>query len=148
MKKLILIFISIFMLISCNNDDNNDDTQNVNPTLIGKGNLMGSEGIPSQNIVIDNDVSWNAVISLIDQYRIEQLFTSTNVDFTQDQLIAVFDNTHENEGHTINITDITENNTNIVVTIETSYTPTFLPVMIQPFHIVKIPKSNKPVIFQ
>jgi len=154
MKTAIVTFLSIFMLLSCHNDDsNNDDSfipRDITPVVIGKGDLSGTgrENISPQRITIYENEDWNTIINSIEEYYLEEEFTDTNVNFNEFQLIAAFDNIHANKGYNIDITGITENSNNIVVTIQTSYTPSFINYATQPFHIVKIPKSNKPVVFQ
>ncbi len=62
MKTLILVFVSIFTFISCNNSEtNNLPPQNITPVLIGKGELSGNgkENISQQNIVIANQSEFN-----------------------------------------------------------------------------------------
>ena len=64
MKKLILTFISFFMLFSCNkNDDENTSftPQNITPIMISKGVLRGNgaENITQQNFVITNQIQFS-----------------------------------------------------------------------------------------
>ena len=148
MKSIFLIFISFFMLLSCSNSDDSFTPQNITPILIGKGSLMGSEGINPQNLVINNQQDWNNIINLIDQFRLNNFTETTNVDFNTYQLIAVFDEVYGSPTYQINISSIVENLNNITVTVEKIYKPSIASVMTQEFHIVKIPKSSKPVIFQ
>lgn len=75
-------------------------------------------------------------------------FTEINIDFTNFQIIAVFDNIKLQGGHSIDITKISENENNIVVTIQNLLPGGINSVITQPFHIVKIPKSTKPVVFE
>ena len=153
MKTAILTLISFFMLLSCNRDDNNNHNdisftpRDITPVLIGKGNLRQPGEIPLQQITINNNDSWNTILNSVDEYSLEE-FTETTINFNESQIIAVFDSVYGDRGHSITITSITENRSNIVVTIQKSYTPAFLIEERQPFHIVKIPKSNKPVVFQ
>ena len=147
-KYFILSVLSFFIPLACSNNDDSFTPQNIVPVLVGKGSLMGSEGINPQNIVINNSTDWNNLLILIDENRLQQLFTQTNIDFSTDQVICVFDNIYTNLGHEVTISNILENENNIIVTIQTSYTPTPIATLEQPFHIVKIPNINKPIIFQ
>ena len=52
-----------------------------------------------------------------------------------------------NSTTTIDITNIQENANNIVVTVENLQIGMTTDV-VHPFHIVKIPKSSKPILFQ
>jgi hypothetical protein len=142
------------MLFSCNkNDDENTSftPQNITPTMISKGVLRGNgaENISQQNIVITNQIQFsNLITSMNTVNNVSNSFTETTVDFNNFIIIASFDSIRPNEGYSTNITNITENVDNIVVTVTTSYTPVLTAVVTQPFHIVKIPKSTKPIIFQ
>jgi len=148
MKTIILTLISVLSLISCSSNDDDFTPQNIEPILVGKGSLMGSEGISPQNLVINNQQDWDNILSLIDENRIEQLFTSLNVDFSNHKLICVFDNVYNNLGHEVTISSIIENENNVIVTIQSNYIPTIIPTMEQPFHIVKVPLINKPIVFE
>jgi hypothetical protein len=149
MKTLILSLVLLLTISCTKSDDENDfETQTITPVLVGKGNLMGSENISNQNIIIYDNASWSKIINSIDQYRLQQSFTSTNVDFNNFQIIAVIDAVKNSGGHSIDITNIEETPNNIVVTIKHLLPGDETTVMSQPFHIVKIPKSTKPVVFQ
>jgi len=147
--KVLILSLVLLLTISCTSDDENDfETQTITPILVGKGNLMGSENISNQSITIYDSASWSKIINSIDQYRLQQSFTSTNVDFNNFQIIAVIDAVKSSGGHSIDITNIEETPKNIVVTIKHLLPGNATTVITQPFHIVKIPKSTKPVVFQ
>ena len=56
-------------------------------------------------------------------------------------VIAIFDRVYGNGGNSIDITNITEFETNIIVTVENLQTGNTSSVVTQPYHIVKIPKA-------
>ena len=149
MKTIISIFV-ILLLISCSSstETENFNTQPITPILIAKSQLMGSENIAPQNVVYYNSTDWNNTINVIDQFRLANFTETNNVDFNTYQLIAVFDEVYGSPTYKINISSIVENLNNITVTVEKIYQPSIASVMTQEFHIVKIPKSSKPVIFQ
>ena len=149
MKKLILSLV-LFLTLSCNQskDEINFTPQTIIPVLIGKGSLMGSENIPQQNIVISNIANWNIILNSIDAFRLAQFSETTNVDFVNFQLIAVFDKVYPSPTYEFKIASIVENATNIVVTVQKTLRPSIAAVVDQKFHIVKIPKTLKPVVFQ
>ena len=70
------------------------------------------------------------------------------VDFSSYQLLCVFDQVYNNSGHEITINSVVENENNIIVTIQLDYTTAITAITEQPFHIVKIPISAKPVMFE
>jgi hypothetical protein len=147
MKTLILSLV-LFLSLSCNNDDSSFAPQTITPVLISKGSLSGSENILPQNVVYYNITSWNTILNSIDQFRLAQFTETTNVDFNNFQLIAVFDNVYPVPTYDVSISNITENENNIVVTVSKTLNPSDATIVDQRFHIVKIPKSTKPVVFQ
>lgn len=151
MKTFVLLLTSFFVLLSCSNNDDNFTPQNVTPTLIGKGVLYGNgaEGIPQQNVVITSQTQFNDLMNSMDSINgVSNSFTETSIDFNNFMIIGVFDSVKQNGGYDISIINIAENLDNISITIETAYTPIMTAVITQPFHIVKIPKSAKPIVFQ
>ncbi len=148
MKTLIIILFSSFLALSCTHkDENNTKSRSISFTEIGKGALYGSgsEGITQSNLVITNDTDWQNLMNQMNSVNnVSDNFTETNIDFTTYEVIAIFLDVKAN-GWEVSITNITEDNSNIYVDkIEKEYVNS---VITQPFHIVKIPKSNKPVIF-
>lgn len=81
-------------------------------------------------------------------YYTENNFEETTIDFANFTVIAVFDQVHGNGGHSIDITNITEYENNIVVTVENLQTGNTSSVGTQPYHIVKIPRNPKPIVFE
>jgi hypothetical protein len=160
MKNLFLLLVS-FIFLSCNNTDEPTPIPfvpiTISPALVGKGNLNGSEGVNQQNIIINIETDWNNLKNQIDSqyiaigegnYYTENNFTETMVDFTNFTVITVFDQVYGNSGHSIDITNITEYENNIVVTVENLQTGNASSVITQPYHIVKIPKATKPIVFE
>ncbi|MFL9833511.1 protease complex subunit PrcB family protein [Chryseobacterium terrae] len=150
MKKLLLfLLISIlFINYSCDSKDENIDSKTqVNFQLIGKGELIGNS-LPQQNLAITNSTQWTALLNTLDSNNNTSAgFTETNIDFNQYMIIAVFDQTYLNGGHSIDITAIDETSLNIQVNVENLSPGNLTTVVTQPYHIVKIPKIVKPVVF-
>ena len=159
MKNVFLLLIS-FIIVSCNDDEPTPTPTpfipvTISSSLIAKRNLNGSEGINQQNTIITNETDWNNLKNQIDLYYqlfginyTEQYFAETTIDFTNYTVIAVFDQVYGNGGHSIDITNITEYENNIVVTVENLLTGNASSVITQPYHIVKIPKTTKPIVFE
>ncbi len=150
-RKITLLIIAIFsLLISCNSEEDNL-TKVGNLILIGQGNLYGNgeENIEKQNLVISNTSSWKELMNKMNSVNNESSnFIETDIDFSKFMIIAVFDNVKGNGGHSIDITKIEENNNNIFVSVEYLLPGGFTTIMTQPYHIIKITKKNKPVIFE
>ena len=151
---MFLIAILSMVLINCSSDDNNSQADfepvNIEFTLIGWDALLnGYENIPQQNIVIYDEPTWQDLIDLIDStqpfYNVSDGFSTTDIDFENFQLIVVIDEVRLTISE-ITITSVVENQDNIVVTYGFSSSP--LQVESKPFHIVQIPKSDKPVVFE
>ena len=150
MKKIILSLI-ILLNFSCSNNDNveNFQSQDILPALIGKGELSGDENIIQQNTVVTNQVQWNQLINDMNSINnISNTFTETNVDFNNYIIIVSIDLVRPNTGYSININSIVENENNITIDIQNVNHNGGFSSIIQPYHIVKIPIQNKPIIFE
>lgn len=151
-KHLLILLCSIFFVtISCR--DNHDDEQlenknQINFQLIGKGNLTGNY-TAQQNTVITNTTQWNNFLNQIDGQNNHPStdFTETNIDFNQFMVIVVIDAVYPNGGYSVDIMTVDENSQNIEVDVEKLLQGNVTTVVTQPYHIVKIPKILKPVIF-
>lgn len=147
-KISILIFI-IGLMTSCNDADL--DLSLISFTEIEQENLYGNgqENIIKQNLAISNSNSWNELINKMNTVNdASEGFTETNIDFDNFMVIAVFDKVYGNGGHTIDVTKITENENEVIVSIENILKGGATSVMTQPYHIVKIPKTDKLIIFE
>ncbi len=157
MKTLIKSLVVVLAMTACSTDDsrvtgNQNNIIATDPVLIGKGDLFGNgdEQIPQQNLVINNDAEWQALkLQMNSVNPCTNSFTETEVDFSQWTILATFDQIRSNGGHSIEIVEINESAEQINVAIETSAEgEVATTVMTQPFHIVKIPATNKPVVFE
>jgi|SRR5690554_936373 len=151
MKKIFLIAILSMVLINCSSDDNNtaqDDfiPQNIDFTTTGQGviivNIMTIE---QQNTVITNQTEWN---QFLESFPEATEISETEIDFNTFQVIASIDDIKGHTGHWLEITEIIENENNITVTISTGEYDSGFESLCRPYHIVKIPKSDKPVVFE
>ena len=152
MKTIIFSFVLLFTLSCTTNDDNDDsEPQTITPVLIAKDNLYGNgaERISQQNVVVSNQTAWTQLMNSMNANNNQtNNFTTTTIDFNKFQIIAVFDNIKTAGGYSVDITTVVENQNDIVVTIKHLSNGGIITVMTQPFHIVKIPRTTKPVIFQ
>tara|TARA_B100000768_G_C11014632_1_gene263508 strand:- start:136 stop:585 length:450 start_codon:yes stop_codon:yes gene_type:complete len=148
--KTIILILSLILAISCNSDDDNSQFQSTEITFteIGKGNLdgNGSENVSQSNLLINNQTDWQNLIDQMNSVNnISNSFTETTIDFDSYSIVAIFLDIKPT-GWEVSITNITENETNISVSIqETEMDNT---VITQPFHIVKIPKTNKEIMIE
>lgn len=150
-KHLFLLLCSIFfMTISCSDNHNDEQLESknqINFQLIGKGNLMAKYAA-QQNTVITNSAQWNNFLNQINGPNNPSAgFTETNIDFNQFMVIVVIDAVYPNGGHSVDIMTVDENPQNITVDVEKLLQGDVTTIVTQPYHIVKIPKIFKPVIF-
>ncbi len=154
MKKILLLFTGL-LLVACSDDTTTavsaPQEQNVTFQLVGKGNLYGgsSENIGQQNLVINTQTEWVALKAAMDAVNnTTYQFTQTEVDFELYQVLAIFDEVKMSGGWTIDITDIAENQENLLVNLDNIKTGDATTVITQPFEIVKIKRTGKPIVFE
>jgi hypothetical protein len=148
--KTLQIFLLTFLLFSCSNSDKTTATFQLSPELIIKGELYGNgdENITEQNLVISNQTDWNLLQTKMNIVNPTFPQYPNMVDFTTYKVIAIFDKIRGNGGVNIGIASVTETQEEIQITISHSGpTEVATTVINQPFHIVKIPKTSKPIIF-
>lgn len=147
MKKIILSIILIVTL-SCSKSDDKVSfrPQYMSFTLIGMGNLTASDNIPKQNIIIRDSTAWSNILNALSQETIQQFTETTNIDFNNYQLIAVFDTPYPSSTFDLEIIGITEYENKIEVARQYFSTPTATIVYPQSYHIVKMRKSTKPIV--
>jgi len=148
MRAVTLLISSIlFLAFSCEEENK---PQAFEVVEIGKGNLtgIGTEWIPRQNMVITNQQDWSALVDAMNTVNdVSSTFTGTTIDFNRFHVIAVFEEIRYRDGHSIDITEVVETESSIEVKVENLEKGNSTPTIIQPFHIVKIPKSSKSVVF-
>lgn len=152
MKTLILSFI-LFATIGCSRTENENQVSttpqtNTTPVLVGKAILFrrpSSLTLNQQNTVITNNSDWNTLLSKINSHDIVNgTISSTTIDFNLYQVIAVIQT--KNSSTTVDITNVVENANDITITVQNLQVGVTLDIAL-PFHIIKIPRSTKPVIF-
>lgn len=155
MLKTTTLILSFFLIVSCNKDINKDNEFQSSPitfTEIGKGHLGGAEEIiPQSNLVITNQTDWQNLMTKMDMINKEtSRFSETNIDFENYLVIAVFLRIQSSCGtKSFEIVNIIENENSInVSTKDVSYGENVVNAFCQPFHIVKIPKSDKTIVFE
>jgi len=145
----LLILINLGLMTNCSKTDN--VSNQIEFKSIGQGNLYGNgqENIIKENLVISDSNSWNELIDKMNSVNNESDgFTETNIDFSNFIVIAVFDKIYGNGGHSIDITNITENENNVIIKVENILKGDLTSVITQPYDIVKIPKNDKLTIFE
>lgn len=152
--KQLMILTFLFTLVACNKNKNMliAKPSSIEFVQIAKDNLYGNGGeqIPKENLVITNEESWEKLIQKMDSVNnVSKDFTEINIDFENYIILAIFDDIKHNGGHTIDIKDVVENKNNLVVTIEyLNPDGDLTSVMTQPFELVKISITSKPISFE
>jgi hypothetical protein len=114
---------------------------------IGKGALHDIDAnIPRQDLVITSREEWENLLNVMEKAYAYPPVTETEIDFSKYQILAVFDEI-QSGGSPIDITSITEEPDRIIVTVENLRLGSVNSIT-QPFHIVKIPVSEKEIIFR
>lgn len=148
MKNYILLLILIFT-ISCskNEIDTFASPSSITPTQIIKGHLNYNNIYGNNNFVVTNTADWQTLMTSFSTIGVlnNTPFSETNIDFQN--FIIIFVTEVNNSSTTIDITNIQENANNIIVTVENLQIGVTTDV-VHPFHIVKIPITTKPIIFQ
>lgn len=145
--KTTTLILSFFLIVSCNKDINKDNEFQSSPityTEIRKSySGYEEEIIPQSNLVITNQTDWQNLMTKMDTSG----FSETNIDFENYLVIAVFWPFETTCGNRFGIVNIIENENSISVSTEIyNYGSNDVPC--QPFHIVKIPKSDKTIVFE
>ena len=154
MKKE-LLFILLLCLFNCKTKKESSNANSVNmetipSNLIAKGDLYGSgaEGIEAQNLIITNQNDWDTLKAQMNSVnKVSDGFIETTIDFSENTIIAVFDEVKGSGGHHLEL-EITSNSKNILVNI-TRVVPkgNATSVMTQPYHIIKTTKLKLPIKF-
>ena len=142
----ILIFFSVFTLLSCSNDDESTFIpQDITPVLIVKGNNYNET--TQQNIKVSNSTQWNDLKETLGSH-ITATFSETEVDFTQFDVLVCIEQLRGYLGASIEMTSIIEYEENIKVNVVSINPDWGFAEVTTPYHIVKIPKTSKPVVFE
>ncbi|HMS65925.1 MAG TPA: hypothetical protein PKD83_11815 [Ignavibacteria bacterium] len=135
-------------LISCGINES-EETVIIDPILIGKGSITITEGLSQQNVVITDTCAWNELKSKMDYVNyVSGSFTETEINFSDYMILASLSEIRGIGGCSIEMILIEEFSEIIEVTIENKIPRIGLAIVCQDYHIVKIPKTNKHIIFK
>jgi hypothetical protein len=148
-KFTLLIFTSLFAF-GCSTPNDSSNMADVESELIAKGDLsgIGTEDISNQYFSITNQIEWENFISQIDvTNEVSSGFSEQNIDFSEYVVIAVIDQVRNTSGYSIAL-EISTNYEKIFIESNLS-SPSLdgvvATVISQPYHIVKIAKTNLPI---
>lgn len=156
MKKIFLMAILSMVLINCNNDDNEEQVftpQVITPILIAQGD-GGGISIPDMNPYnnyFNNENDWDYFISnhfYAYNYNPSYYPEMENIDFSNDTVIVCVDYSRPTNGFSIGFNSIIEYQNEIIVSINYIDNGGVAAHPSRPFIIVKIPKTEKPIVFE
>lgn len=149
MRSTLFLLGTILFIASCSKNYDDIDTSQ---TLIKDGSLSGSEEIAQQNTVFKKEKDWNAFLDELNTVNDETAdFTETDIDFSEFMVIACVDKVQSSGGYDITITEITQTDSKVKITVENTQpadgaiTTT---VITQPYYIIKLPATDKAVSFK
>ncbi len=145
-QYVLLIFLITFFT-NCNDDDTFIERE-LEIITIGKGTLSGSglENIANEQLIVSDKITWDNLLIKIDAINnTSSTFSETDINFENYIIIAVFEELKDG-GWTIDITTVLEQENNILVQLENLNTGDGTLVQEQPFHIIKVEKTNKVIV--
>jgi len=143
------IVVSIFLLILFGCKSTTTKNNEVSFQTVSKGVLFGDgvEGISESNISFTNAKDWK---SFLEKINTPNTFSKVTIDFSEQQLLCVFDTIRNTSGYKIEIKNILIENKGIKI-IYTSAKPSAKEmvnmVITQPYHLVIINKRAEEVTF-
>ncbi|KAF2339165.1 protease complex subunit PrcB family protein [Flavobacterium tistrianum] len=148
MKQILLLFSILLLLASCDNDEL--PQSDVPFALVGKGDSFSNgQSIAQRHLVIKDAKTWNNFKKEMNiTSDVAKGFKEMNIDFSQYQVIAVIDKTQPNDGHSIDIVEMTENRNTIIVKVEKLKNGNLTKKPSKPYDIVKTAKTDKKVVFE
>lgn len=161
-KNIFYILLLVVSLSGCQSDDNEttgpNNNNNTNEpvavefTEIVHGAFYPIEGFPPGNMVINGQAEWEALVQEMESYDEFALQDADmDVDFSTHKVIVLIDEPH-NEGagqYDIEVGSVMQSEGQIIVDVQYSVPENAVTLMFtQPFHIVKIPQSDLPIVFE
>lgn len=149
MKRLLFLFISCLFLLGCSDDDAPETVQGpMEFEVLFQSALTGDETTPSPYgyVVKSLEELYDMNDLFIDGFDQTDIFSDT--DFDNYYLLYVLDRYKPDSSYYIEVNSVYENANFIDVNITSDSTDgvAFYQPM-QPFTVVKIPKTNKPINF-
>ena len=145
--KCLLSLLVTASLFSCKNSEPIAKEEPVPFTTIKSGN--NSESEVYKTMVINNREELTEAWSLF-FVKFNRKPPIPNIDFTSKTLVAAFLGERNNGGYSIKIKSVIKtNDKTTIVTEETKPGSNCMStsVMVYPFHLIEIPKTNKPFVF-
>lgn len=134
-------------MLCCNNDnDSIYQSTKIIFTEIGWGFTELNDNL-AQNLIIATETEWNILIDNLPSEFVDN-FNEININFNEFIIIAVISENQPNTGYSVSVNEIIENKNSINVFSEIHYEGSGYTAIVQLFHIVKIPSTNKEIVFE
>nr|WP_297310122.1 protease complex subunit PrcB family protein [uncultured Flavobacterium sp.] len=150
MKKIIILAIASLGILGCNDDNSPETTQVENEIafeIIQQGEFQNTINFSEpQTSVITNQIELEQMkAEMVNQFGDIFLYED---DFSTHYLLYIVDIQQPDNRYSITIESIYENTNSVTVNVSSVFTDGIsLDTVINPFIIVKIPKTNKPINF-
>ena len=115
-------------------------------TEIGQGFTELNDNL-AQNLIIATETEWNILMDNLPSEFVDN-FNEININFNEFIIIAVITENQPNTGYSVSVSEIIENKNSINVFSEIQYVGSGYAAIVQPFHIVKLPSTNKEIVFE
>ena len=134
-------------MFCCSNDnDSIYQSTKIIFTEIGQGFTELNDNL-AQNLIITTETEWNILLDNLPSEFVDN-FNEININFNEFIIIAVITENQPNTGYSVSVNEIIENKNSINVFSEIQYVGSGYTAIVQPFHIVKIPSTNKEIVFE
>lgn len=162
-KNIFYILLLMVSLSGCQSDDNEttgpNNNNNTNEpvavefTEIAHRDFGSTEEFTVANMVVDSQEQWGLLLEEMiahDQYALQQ--TDLEVDFSTHKVIVLIDELHFSGAgqYDIEVGSVVQHEGQIIVDVQYSVPGgnVVTAMATQPFHIVKIPQSDLPIVFE
>jgi hypothetical protein len=145
MKTVITILFSL-LLVGC------PKNQEGSFTSLSKGSLFGNgaEGFKQENLIILSKKEWKSFLSKIDTTnKVSNTFENA-IDFSKEMIVVCIDKVRNSGGFSVEIKEVSKERDTLVIKVRRKGPKPMsmaTTVIKQPYHIVKINKTNKKIKF-
>nr|WP_297306742.1 hypothetical protein [uncultured Flavobacterium sp.] len=149
MKKLLFLFVTSLFLLSCNDDNSTETTQgSMDFEVLFQSSLSSALNLytPQGNVVMSLEELNEMHNTMLEELYSPELFIDT--DFSTNYLLIVFDKVQPDTNYYIKVESIYENANSVDVFVVSFFVDgVAATVPVEPFTVVRIPKTNKPINF-
>ncbi|SFN85300.1 protease complex subunit PrcB family protein [Salegentibacter flavus] len=142
----LLIVLSLLFFSSCSEDDLN--AEEIYFESIARHYLTTGEGFAELQLVIRDRESWEELLAQLNSVNDQtKYFSRTEFNFSEEILLVVIDKFRPNGGHSIAVSTLLEKDGEIIALITKPQQGNPTTMVMQPYHIITIEKTNKNIGF-